>query len=844
MSVFEWNNSKDWNGVTDMKIIFAGLLAVALYGQNPNTSAFPTTVATDTNLAVAKRLSQSTLSGSINSSVTSLNVADGTQFLTSEIIRIDSEEMQVTGIATNTLTITRAFNGTTAASHTTGATVSGIVTSHHHNQLAAEVKTIEDRLKETTSGCQDAGSNDTYACNLAPAIASYTTGSIYRLKVNTDNTGAATANFNSVGAKTIKKRTSSGLTDLATGDVKAGDWLVLVYDGTYLQLVGAVSGGGGDVTTSGTNAMTGYTNFSGGTLRLPETVTASLPAASGATGLMYVVTDASSSNQCASGGGTLKTICRSDGSNWLAVTPYMGGGTGISYSCSGITCTVSFNPGDGQPLSYCNSSSSSGTVYACATPTPSAYASLATGNILQWNVGGTACTGSTTTTVNVNSIGAKKLFRYDGTSNPLSTECPANRKLLMMYDAALDSSAGAWRIIGGTPPDSSSTTFTLGLVVTKTSATIANLSTGKRRYNSTFPELLNACVVTLTSGSSGNILFYLKTGSSFNYALASGLTATQSGDCVSDGTQSSFPTGTLALGYCTVSSSLNISSCTSYDVVGWDQISGTNGLVCSGNACQVDDATRPSFGSSTTVPGSCSNVGQLYFDTDAATGGKFYYCNGSTYEGVGASSGASTALDNLSSVNINSALLAQTGIDLGSTTKPFRDLYLFGGGTYGTNYFKFTGTPTSTRTLTLQDATGNVPVIAGSLSVASGKTFTSSNTWTATATDSSSVAFGAGGTVSYTIASGTSALGTSAISSGACATVVTTTATGTATTDVIQWVFNADPTSTTGYAASANGGLHIIAYPTSNNVNFKVCNDTASSITPGATVTLNWRVAR
>lgn len=97
--------------------------------------------------------------------------------------------------------------------------------------------------------------------------------------------------------------------------------------------------------------------------------------------------------------------------------------------------------------------------------------------------------------------------------------------------------------------------------------------------------------------------------------------------------------------------------------------------------------------------------------------------------------------------------------------------------------------------------------------------------------------------IGYTVASGTSALGTSAISSGACASAVTTTATGTATTDVINWGFNGDPTSTTGYSASANGMLTIIAYPSANNVNFRVCNNTAASVTPGA-VTLNWKVQR
>jgi len=138
---------------------------------------------------------------------------------------------------------------------------------------------------------------------------------------------------------------------------------------------------------------------------------------------------------------------------------------------------------------------------------------------------------------------------------------------------------------------------------------------------------------------------------------------------------------------------------------------------------------------------------------------------------------------------------------------------------------------------------GNVALIAGSLNVTSGKTAAFSNTLTFTGTDSSSVAFGAGGNVAYTVASGTSSLGTSAISSGACATVVTSTATGTTTTDTIGWGFNGDPTGVTGYQASANGMLTIIAYPSANNVNFKVCNNTSSSITPGA-ITLNWRVAR
>jgi hypothetical protein len=98
------------------------------------------------------------------------------------------------------------------------------------------------------------------------------------------------------------------------------------------------------------------------------------------------------------------------------------------------------------------------------------------------------------------------------------------------------------------------------------------------------------------------------------------------------------------------------------------------------------------------------------------------------------------------------------------------------------------------------------------------------------------------------IGASTATLGTSAISSGACASVVTVSSTGVATTDTITWVPNAnlmDPsTGVTGYKASASGMLTVQAYPTSNNVNFLVCNNTGASITPGSAVVLNWAVYR
>lgn len=111
--------------------------------------------------------------------------------------------------------------------------------------------------------------------------------------------------------------------------------------------------------------------------------------------------------------------------------------------------------------------------------------------------------------------------------------------------------------------------------------------------------------------------------------------------------------------------------------------------------------------------------------------------------------------------------------------------------------------------------------------------------WLTTGTTGS----GGGGGTTNTIASGTAVMGTSAITTGTCATAVTVAGSGIATTDAIQTTFNSDPTAVTGYTPSSGGMLTIIGYPTSGNVNYKVCNNTAGNITPGA-ITLNWRVVR
>lgn len=149
---------------------------------------------------------------------------------------------------------------------------------------------------------EDAGANDTYVVTLAPAPAAYVTGEHYRFKANTANTGACTVNFNSLGAKTIKKAAGGITTDLTDNDIRAGQWVDLVYDGTNMQmqsLLGNAPAGGaggiGDVVgpaSATDNALARYDSTTGkliqnsavlvdddGALTIPEIAAPATPAA-------------------------------------------------------------------------------------------------------------------------------------------------------------------------------------------------------------------------------------------------------------------------------------------------------------------------------------------------------------------------------------------------------------------------------------------------------------------------------------------------------------------------------------------------------------------------------------
>ena len=99
------------------------------------------------------------------------------------------------------------------------------------NQYSAAVSTPES-LIQLLYGV-DGGSTDTYVVSLDVTPTTYTAGMMVAFKANTTNIGACTLNINSLGAKAIKV---DGTVDPITGDIQAGQVVIVIYDGTNFQL--------------------------------------------------------------------------------------------------------------------------------------------------------------------------------------------------------------------------------------------------------------------------------------------------------------------------------------------------------------------------------------------------------------------------------------------------------------------------------------------------------------------------------------------------------------------------------------------------------------------------------
>lgn len=83
-------------------------------------------------------------------------------------------------------------------------------------------------------GSSSGGSSNSYTLTLSPAPSAYATGDHFTFISNHANTGSATLNINSLGAKTLKDAQGNALDG---GEIQNGQGLVAFYDGTDFIIV-------------------------------------------------------------------------------------------------------------------------------------------------------------------------------------------------------------------------------------------------------------------------------------------------------------------------------------------------------------------------------------------------------------------------------------------------------------------------------------------------------------------------------------------------------------------------------------------------------------------------------
>lgn len=127
-----------------------------------------------------------------------------------------------------------------------------------------------------------ASDTDTYTITIT-GITAYVADMAFKVRFTNANTGSATLNVNGLGAKTLKKNVS---TNLSAGDINAGQVFVVVYDGTYFQVIGLGGGGGGSGTVNaGTQYRIAYYATTGTAVSEAPAITASRALKSDANGV-------------------------------------------------------------------------------------------------------------------------------------------------------------------------------------------------------------------------------------------------------------------------------------------------------------------------------------------------------------------------------------------------------------------------------------------------------------------------------------------------------------------------------------------------------------------------------
>lgn len=274
------------------------------------------------------------------------------------------------------------------------------------SQLLAAIKLIisgggGDYVSSTTAA-------NTYTATLVPALTAYAAGQFITVKFTNHNTSSATINFNSLGAKSIKRVDG---TALSAYDIFDSMVAILIYDGTDFILCNPFSG---------FSRQNDEANYAASTTAANTYTTTLAPAALAYTAGMRISIKFTNANtgsatiNCNSLGA--KSIVTKDGSALIGgeivagmVADLRYDGTNFQLMSSALNNLTKAEI-QNQTYTYTTSTTAANTYTATLTPAPTAYTAGMRVNLKFTNHNTGACT------INLNSLGAKSIVTKAGTA--------------------------------------------------------------------------------------------------------------------------------------------------------------------------------------------------------------------------------------------------------------------------------------------------------------------------------------------------------------------------------------------------------------------------------------------
>jgi hypothetical protein len=588
----------------------------------------------------------------------------------------------------------------------------------------------------------------------------------------------------------------------------------------------------------------------------PPYTVATLPS-SPVTNQVVVVTDLQSAGTCTPGGGSTRGLCLWNGAAWVSV----GGGGGGAGNPGGSSGQIEYNnagafggftmAGDcALTVPNITCTKTSGTAFGSLATSSGPLASTLASASHKWLNSYTASTGAFTQT--------QPLFT-DISGTLASSQCPAATNTTagcVTGSQSLLNETGSYAVqstdngalivmncssacavtLPASPP-----TSPWVVDVESIGSTLATVSLNGNNFNggSSAPTLVTDTVAFFASSGSG----YYGQGQSL---AGTGLSATPGAANLTYSLSTPVAIANGGTGQTTASAAFNaLSPLTTLGDLVYENATPAAARLAGNTSATKNFLTQTGTGSAsaapawgtiaaTDIPAALSNTTSVNGVTIPTAAGSATatqtIASGSAAMGTSAiSSGTCASAVTVSATGVSAALSNPTGTPTGTAGSS-------GSMSAGTYYMKVVAVDGAGKSTAPGTESAGVTT--------SGSTGSIAWSWTAVSNAASYQVWlgtSSGGEANYFTSSTNSYTETANPSSGTSGTIPSS---NTSIGDVISATPNTDPTAISGYGPSSSGSLYIQAYPTLNNVNFKVCNNTSSSITPASALTLNWRVSR